>query len=213
MAWRPGSQPLFTRMIAYSAAESSASSRAAVWLNKSVNIIVVRHGVTQTNIDNIVNGQLDEPLTKEGEKQAKQLVGQLEGRDIEAVYSSPLTRAVATAAPVAQKINEAITIERRLIEVNVGRFEGRPHAEAKKELGLTVRELLNTYTYDFTPYGGESSDEVEARVRSFIDDLRQAPYKTVLIVTHGGIIRWIHYLCTGEKIQAQPNAKVFDLRI
>ena len=76
-----------------------------------------------------------------------------------------------------------------------------------------MRDLFNTYKYDLTPYGGESSTQVEARVRSFYDELKDQPYKTVLAVTHGGIVRWLHYLATGEKIGPRSNAEELHLKV
>lgn len=186
------------------------------WWNRGIKrmmeLIVVRHGLTGTNIRGIINGQLDEPLAKEGKAQAQKLAKRLEFKGIECIYSSPLKRATLTALPIAEKIGTTINIDRRLIEVNFGSFEGKPNTEMEKELGSQAREFLNRYKYDFTPFGGESSAEVEKRVQLFLDDLKKQPYKLVLIVTHGGIMRWLHYICTGEKIGSHPNAEELHLK-
>lgn len=177
-----------------------------------MELIIVRHGITETNINDIVNGQLDEPLAENGITQAQELAQRLESKNIEIIYSSPLKRATLTALPIAERIGKTINIDHRLIEVDFGSFEGKPNIEMEKELGSDARGLLNRYEYDFTPYGGESSTQVEARVRSFCNDLKDKPYETVLVVTHGGIVRWLHYLITGEKIGPRPNAEELHLK-
>jgi len=75
-----------------------------------------------------------------------------------------------------------------------------------------MRELFNKYEYDLTPYGGESSAQVEKRVRSFYESLIKQPHETILIVTHGGILRWLHYFITGKKIGPRPNSEELHLK-
>lgn len=177
-----------------------------------MKLIVVRHGLTQTNQDGIINGRLDEPLAEEGKRQAEKLAEELASKNIEAIYSSPLKRASMTALPIADRIKKPINIDRRIIEVDVGHFQQKTLEDTKKELGRILPDLLDEYKYDFrSTEGGESSEQVEARVKSFINDIKQLPYKEVLVITHGGILRWFHYICTGKKIGRRPNAEVLEL--
>lgn len=178
-----------------------------------MEIILVRHGLTEANKNGITNGQLDEPLAEEGKVQAQELADRLQDKPIEIIYSSPLKRATLTALPIAEKLGKTINIDRRLIEVSFGRFEGRPNEEVKAVLGDEMRDLFNKYEYDLIPYGGESSSQVENRARSFYDDLKKLPYETILVVTHGGIVRWLHYFATGEKIGPRPNAEELHLKV
>src|SRR3990167_8399519 len=165
-----------------------------------MEVILVRHGLTENNKRRITNGRLDEPLAKEGKIQAQELAQRLKDKPIDIIYSSPLKRATLTALPIAEKLGKAINIDHRLIEVDFGSFEGKPSEEVREVLGDEMRDLFNKYEYDLTPYGGESSTQVEGRVKSFYEDLKQQPYEMVLVVTHGGIVRWLHYFATGEKI-------------
>lgn len=169
--------------------------------------------MTQFNIDQVSNGQIDEPLAEEGKEQAQKLADRLEDRGIEIIYSSPLKRATMTAMPIADRINKEINVDRRLMEVSLGSFEGRPYKEVEKELGKTIRDFLDDYSFDFTKFGGESSKQVEERVSAFLDDLKKTNYQTVLIITHGGILRWIKYIVTGEKAGPHSNAEESDLVI
>lgn len=177
-----------------------------------MEIIVVRHGLSEANKNGVISGRLDSPLTKEGKQQAQDLARRLKGLGIERVFSSPLQRTIKTAEPISEELGIPITNDQRLIEVDFGNFEGKSSDEMVKALKMEPREFLNTYEYDFRSHGGESSKEVEARVRSFLEDLKKHNYKLVLIVTHGGIVRWINYVCTGEKMGPSPNAEELTLK-
>ena len=177
-----------------------------------MEVILVRHGLTEANKNGITNGRLDEPLAEEGETQAQELAERLKDKPIDVIYSSPLKRATLTALPIAERLGKTINIDHRLIEVSFGKLEGRPNEEVKATIGNEMRDLFNKYEYDLTPYGGESSTQVEERVKSFYADLQKQPYQMVLIVTHGGIVRWLHYLVTGEKIGPRPNGEELHLK-
>lgn len=171
-----------------------------------MNVIVARHGVTQANIGRITNGRSDDMLTDEGRKQAEELVNKLKDYKFDSIFSSPLKRATETALPIAEATNSEINIDIRLIEVDFGIFTKKPYSEIEKVTGKTGTEMLNDYKFDFPE--GETSEEVEERVRSFIDELKAKQYKNVLVVTHGGILRWIAYIITGVRIGPQLNASV-----
>ena len=177
-----------------------------------MEVILVRHGLTENNKKGITNGRIDEPLADEGIEQAQELARRLKDKPIDVIYSSPLKRATFTALPIAEKIGRTINIDHRLIEVDFGDFEGKPNSEVEKILGDEMRELFNKYEYDLTPYGGESSAQVEKRVRSFYESLIKQPHETILIVTHGGILRWLHYFITGKKIGPRPNSEELHLK-
>ena len=178
-----------------------------------MELILVRHGLTEANKNGITNGQLDEPLAEDGKVQAQELADRLKDKSIDIIYSSPLKRATLTALPIAEKLGKTINVDRRLIEVSFGEFEGRPNKEVKEALGDEMRDLFNKYEYDLTPYGGESSEQVEERVKSFLEELKAEPYRSVLIVTHGGIVRWLHYFVTGEKIGPRPNGEELHIKV
>lgn len=179
-----------------------------------MKIIVVRHGLTDANKNGIINGRLlDDNLTSEGKQQAVDLANRLSRLEIDRIFSSPLKRAIETALPIAEKLNLNIDIDARLNEVNFGSLTGKKYDDIKNILGDTASNLLSSYEYNFEPFGGESYQIVEQRVNSFLEDLKEKPYKSVLIVTHGGIVRWIHYLCTKERTSLSKNGieSILDL--
>jgi broad specificity phosphatase PhoE len=178
-----------------------------------MNLIVVRHGITEFNKQERLNGLIDESLAEEGQQQARELVDRLSGKPIDAIYTSPLKRTVETAEPIAKKLGLPINPDRRIIEVDFGQLTGKTQTEVDAMLGQTMVEMLSSYNYDFHELSGESVEGVNQRVSSFINELKTKDHQTVLIITHGGIIRMINYVVTGQKIGFQPNAKEIDLTI
>ncbi|MGH7157290.1 MAG: histidine phosphatase family protein [Candidatus Saccharimonadales bacterium] len=175
-----------------------------------MEIILVRHGLSESNKAHMI-GAPDTSLAPEGYQQAEDMAKRLADLKIDAIYSSAMPRAVDTAKPLARQMNTKVIEDQRIGEVSFGSWEGKSNEELVKATGVSSWELLDSYAYDFSPWGGEKYDQVETRVKSFLNDLKKKPYKLVLIVCHGGIVRCLHYLITGEKITSQPNAEEIHL--
>ena len=178
-----------------------------------MRLIVVRHAVTNANERGLINGQSNDGLSEAGKASLPKLVAELHTEQLDAIYASPLQRTQDTAQPIADDHNLAVNIDGRLIEVNMGSFTLQPYTSTVELFGKTSPELLSTYEYDFTDYGGETAQQVEQRVQSFLDELKKEPYQAVCVVTHGGIVRWLYYLCTGQKVQASGNASIHHFEI
>ena len=155
-----------------------------------LNIYLLRHGETQWNADgNRYCGRTDIPLTKKGIAQAGLVHDQLKHIDLDAVYSSPLQRALHTAQ-IASGKNEIITDE-RLIEFSFGNWEGK----TKEEFIPEDPALWDSWCDDpgTTNAGvtGETANEVLMRVNNFFEFLlKKFPSGNVLVVGHNGINRF-----------------------
>ncbi|HEY0343484.1 MAG TPA: histidine phosphatase family protein, partial [Solirubrobacteraceae bacterium] len=90
----------------------------------AATITLVRHGQTERSSRGAYSGQLDVPLTSLGREQAQRCAERLAGTDVDAIYTSPLVRALQTAQAVAEASGVSLTIDDRLIEVDYGPFEG-----------------------------------------------------------------------------------------
>jgi probable phosphoglycerate mutase len=178
-----------------------------------MRLIVIRHARTETNEKEIINGQSDESISESGRREVPALVKKLQAYQFEVIYSSPLKRALETARPIAESHKVDIDIDRRLIEVNMGSFTNKSFESTFEELGMRSSDLLNTYAYDLRPHGGESAEEVHHRISSFLSDLKSSKHSSVLVVAHGGVIRWFYYLCKGEKIGRSPNLGIHTFEI
>ncbi len=156
-----------------------------------MKLLVTRHGETPWNRENWVLGRTDIPLNETGRAQALTLRERLEGRHIDAVYVSPLSRTMETASIALEGRDLALVPEPRIIEMNFGDYEkaGRRDPEYNAVKRCYFRRL---------PGGGESVMDLAARIYPYIRELaRKHRGETVLLVTHGGIARVIRSYFTG----------------
>lgn len=177
-----------------------------------VRLCLVRHGETAWNIERRIQGQIDIPLNAHGEVQAQATAGALAPVRFDAMYSSDLSRAHATANAVAERQGQTLFSEPALRERNYGAFQGLTYAEAEVRFPDDYpRFIARDPAYAF-PDGGESLIVFSQRVRAELE--RIADRHTdgcVLIVTHGGVLDIIHRLVTGKPLDTPrdftiPNA-------
>ena len=173
-----------------------------------MKIIVVRHASTIYNESHLINGQHDDNLSPAGLKELPQLVEKLKSYEFSTIYSSPLKRALETAQAVSKARYIPIVQDKRLMEVNFGTFTSKNWDSMIDIFGMPSRELLDTYSYDLRPYSGESAEQVKTRIEDFLNDLYKKTEQQTLLVTHGGIIRWLYFILSGEKTTFKPNASI-----
>jgi broad specificity phosphatase PhoE len=152
-------------------------------------ILLARHGETDWNRDNRFQGQADPPLNESGRDQARALAERLAGDDVDAVYSSPLLRALETAEIVGGRLGLPVTTVEALREIDVGSWSGltRTEVEARFPEGY-ARWLALEHGWE----GGETYEELGARVvRALVGLAERHPDGRLLAVTHGGPIRAI----------------------
>lgn len=163
-------------------------------------IYVFRHGQTDYNVARRVMGQMDIPLNDVGRVQATELANKLATFAIGAIYSSPLARAMETAQAVADKIGAPIITDKRLMERHNGKLQGHivhgTNNPAEYQMDYNQMELFwpaaQLNDDNWQPDGGESRTECWARGRAAIADIaKNAPYDTIAISTHSGIMRGI----------------------
>jgi len=156
------------------------------------DFFIFRHGETDYNAKGIQQGQsIDAELNETGIRQAKHLAEALTGTGIEAVYSSPMKRAVKTGQIVADKLGIKLYFADSLKEGNAGIFEGLTPAE-KAENYPQELELWNSFessSWDFRLPGGESKREIADRLSASLKNLIDTPYRKIAISTHSRILR------------------------
>jgi len=148
------------------------------------SIYLVRHGQTAWNKEEIFRGRTDIPLDETGLKQAE-LVGQyFRGMEIQAIYSSSLSRAWQTAQKVAQFHDIKVQPLQGIIDMSFGNWEGRPHQEIRKSDSKTYRQWVETPHLVRLP-GGEGLDDVRVRAMAALEEvIRKNPGKTLVLVSH-----------------------------
>lgn len=150
----------------------------------STRMVLLRHGQTALSVDKRYSGRGNPELTELGVAQAAaaaERVALLGG--IDAILSSPLSRAQDTAAAASRRIGVPVTRMEDLTETDFGAWEGLTFAEVNQR----DKELHNSWMADtsISPPGGESFDEVRERVRIARDRiLREYAGKTVVVVSH-----------------------------
>ena len=158
------------------------------------DLILLRHGQSQWNLENRFTGWVDVPLSPRGEEEARAAGEKLKGRRIDQVFTSVLKRAIDTAdiAFDAAGIGP-VPVERdaALNERMYGDLQGLDKAEAAKQFGADQVKLWRR-SYDVRPPAGESLADTAARVLPYweariLPDLRAG--KNVLIVAHGNSLR------------------------
>lgn len=158
-------------------------------VNYLMKLYLMRHGQTEGNAGNRVQGWTDVPLTAKGRKQAKTLGERVAGRHFDRIYGSDIFRARQTEALVFGE-NAEIVYDERLREINNTVLAGRGRPDLIAEYGEVYENC--TLNFDYSPLGGESADSLLARTASFIADMEKLPEKAeIAALTHGGTIRAI----------------------
>ena len=160
-----------------------------------LKIYLARHGQNLDNLNGILNGHRDEPLTEKGIEQANEIANEIEkaGITFDNVYSSPLQRAFETAKVISE-INNFPTPEKEplLIERDFGIMTGKNTADIEK---LCTPDIIKAeiITYFLDPEGAETFPDLMVRGKVLLDKI-YAKHNSgnILFVTHGDIGKMIY---------------------
>ena len=170
-------------------------------------LLLVRHGLTMLHKGDRFWGKTDIALSNIGIMQAAQLRARLASEKIGAVYSSTLSRARFTAEIIASEHGLAVIACDELCECNFGYAEGLSFEEIKDLYPALAEELSNWKTVVFP--GGESLEQLDARVKIFLNRLEQHEQgDTIAIVAHGGPLRLIICNLLGLEIQHWQQMRI-----
>jgi broad specificity phosphatase PhoE len=146
-------------------------------------IILLRHGETEWNVSEIFRGRIDIELNETGIKQAELVADYLSELKIDAIYSSPLKRALKTAQIIAGYHKLEVTIAPGLIDFDYGQWQGLSHQEVTDK----YKELYPTWLdhpEQVRMPAGESLDDVRKRAMGVINDIVARYRRTVVLVSH-----------------------------
>ncbi len=146
-------------------------------------IILVRHGETEWNVAETFRGRIDIELNETGLRQAELLAEYLRQVKTEAIYSSPLKRALRTAQMIANYHQINVEIASGLIDFDFGKWQGLPHQEVKDRYKELYTEWISRPDRVKMP-GGERLDDVRKRAVSVVDEMIAKYTGTVIIVSH-----------------------------
>lgn len=156
-----------------------------------MQLILVRHGISADNVGNIISGGKSNPdLSQKGIAEIKKVSEFIDPQKIDAVYSSPLSRAYETAEILINK-QKKIHIDPRLVEINFGDWEGKKDSEFHEQYPDAF-DYMGMFSTNYVKYdhNAESYDDLIARCRDFMNDLKEKEAgKTVMVVCHSFTIR------------------------
>ncbi len=176
-------------------------------------LVIVRHGETAWNLDTRIQGHTDIPLNERGHWQARQAGLALRDEGIDAIYSSDLQRAHATATPVSEQLDLRVRVEPGIRERGFGVLEGldleridalAPEAAAAWRSRDPLRALD----------GGETLGQFQSRVISTVDDVASRhDGERILMFTHGGVLDIIWRHASGVPLNAPRDAALLNVSI
>ena len=169
-----------------------------------MELFLIRHGPTHYNQQRRWQGRVDIPLNREGKALANAIGGELRSQNVsrDNIYSSPLSRAVETARIIAAE-PFSVSVDDRLIEIDLGQYDGRNENEIKREVGTQEYELWRRENFRIPAPGGESFDQLKKRVGDFFEDLsatQVAPQ--ILVVAHQMSLMALKSVISGDSRRA-----------
>ena len=173
-------------------------------MEKTMELILIRHGETIWNKDGRVQGLSDIELSDVGLDQAHKLAFSIQNVNIKAIYSSPLKRAYQTAQIINEIHNVPIYLEPGLMEMHHGNFEGLTF----KEIKACEKDFLQQWIQDpaaVTMPNGESLAGLQKRAWSVVANIIDKT-ENALIVSHNFTIAAI--LCKIQDISLSQFRKV-----
>ncbi len=188
-------------------------------MKKQKRIILVRHGETDWNREERIQGMLDIPLNALGFAQAEQVgiaLGQIIKGDAELV-SSDLVRTRETATPIIAATGLQPRFDARLRERHFGVWQGKTYQQWREEDAEGARRHAAGEA-DYGPEGGETARQFLERCVSTVTDLAIAcDEQTLVIVTHGGVVSSMVRHSQGleshsARTWSVPNASISEWR-
>ena len=160
---------------------SEAPGDREIWL--------IRHAESAWNASGRWQGQADPALSARGREQAAALAERVATERFDALVSSDLARARATAETLGRAVGLTPRLDVRLRERDVGTWAGLTRAEIVARWPDEY-ERVQSRDREIRPGGGESIDDVARRARGFFRELAaERRFARVVVVAHGGVIR------------------------
>jgi len=157
-------------------------------------LVLIRHGESQWNLENRFTGWVDVPLSPKGEEEAREAGQKLQSFRFDCAFTSVLMRAQNTLRIVLEEIGQTgipIKEDKALNERMYGELQGLNKAETAKKFGDEQVKIWRR-SFDVPPPGGESLKDTAERVIPYYESQIRPELlakKTVLVVAHGNSLR------------------------
>jgi broad specificity phosphatase PhoE len=167
-------------------------------------ILLVRHGTTEFNETDRLQGRMDNPLNDKGRAEAERLATRLKNEPIDAAFSSPLKRALETASIINRFHGCPLNIVDEFSEIDLGDWEGQNYGRVRERFPEVHQRWISDP--DFPAPGGESFSAVCARAHSGLEKALHNGCRDILITGHASVNRAILASLLGL---APAQARVF----
>jgi broad specificity phosphatase PhoE len=166
-----------------------------------MQIVLIRHGATDWNLQGRCQGATDLPLSEVGIRQAEEIAATLSAESVRAVYSSDLKRARQTAQLISQPHDIEVAIEQDIRELDHGALEGLTFAEIKENYPAFISRW-RTEPAEIQVPGGERLIDVAERAWQGLNRItgRHEPGESVVVVSHNFPIMGIVCRITGTPL-------------
>ena len=172
---------------------------------------LIRHGSNDFLVHTLVGRMPGVHLNEAGRREAALVAEALASRAIQHVFTSPLDRCRETAEPVARELGLVARVAEELAEVDFGAWTGKTFAE----LDATESwRSWNAFRSGARAPGGESMQEVQARMVGFVERLRRAfPDQGIALVSHGDPIRSVLLYFFGMSLDLIRRIELFPASV
>jgi probable phosphoglycerate mutase len=178
-------------------------------------ILAIRHGETDWNVATRIQGQLDIPLNETGQWQAARLGQALAAQEqIDAIYTSDLLRAYATAQAIGCAVNVPLQTHIGLRERGFGNFQAKTFAEIAISLPEDSLRWRKRDPDWAPPGGGESLLVMRERVLTTVNELAGAHMGgNIVLVAHGGVMDILYRAATRLDLQAPRTWELMNTAV
>lgn len=179
---------------------------------------LVRHGETDWNLANKIQGSTDIPLNENGRQQARELAEKLAGMDkqVACIYTSGLQRALETAQIIGNRLGMEPVVSPGLKEICMGEWEGLTWKQVRESDSESYQQWYNNRRYTVPPQG-ESYEQLLQRLMPVLRQMMSESTGDVLVVTHSAVIMTLmSYIydtpfCDMAKNYRTANARIVEM--
>ena len=154
----------------------------------TLTLYFLRHGETESSLNDVFCGTLDPDLTPQGKEMAKAFADTYKSFDWSAIYVSPMKRTIATAKPICDATGMEMQIKDGLKEMNFGQWESKTRDWVKENYLEEYIDWMTEPAWN-PPPDGETAVQVGSRAMLIISEIEaKYPDGKVLVVAHKALI-------------------------
>ncbi len=176
-------------------------------------LILIRHGETDWNVEHRIQGHIDIPLNRTGHAQAAAIGERFRELDIDVLVTSDLLRAMQTMAPISEVRDQTVLSDARLRERHLGVLQGKTREEAE-QLTPEAFHVLRSRAKNAELEEGESLATFAQRVIDALTDLaKRHRNKRIVAVTHGGVLDIAYRHASGTPLETPRTFPIHNASV